>query len=110
MIKDIEELEKMDASDTYPRRIYAKEVFISKKKEEFILPIGDGTAKLLGRDNEFPEPGNKLFKAKPTESQDYAEARRDFWSIQGDVIHRHHHEPRVQLYVPKEETFPIPHK
>ena len=31
----------------------------------------------------------------------------DFWSIQSDFIYRHHNEPRVQLYVPKEETFPI---
>ena len=31
----------------------------------------------------------------------------DFWSIQGGFIDRHHNEPRVQLYVPKEETFPI---
>ena len=32
-----------------------------------------------------------------------AEARNDFGSIRGD-----HVEPRVQLCVPKEETFPIP--
>ena len=28
-------------------------------------------------------------------------------SVQGDFICRHHNEPRVQLYVPQEETFPI---
>ena len=39
--------------------------------------------------------------------KDDAEARADFWSIQGDFIYRLHNEPRVQLYVPKEETFPI---
>ena len=32
------------------------------------------------------------------------------WSIQGDFIYRHHNELRVQLYLPKEETFPIPLK
>ena len=32
---------------------------------------------------------------------------KTFWSIQGDFIYRHHNEPRVKLYVPKEETFPI---
>ena len=32
------------------------------------------------------------------------------WSIQGDFIYRHHNELRVQLYVPKEETFIIPLK
>ena len=36
---------------------------------------------------------------QPTESKDDAEARKDFWSIQGDFIYRHHTEPRVQLYV-----------
>ena len=35
---------------------------------------------------------------------------KTFWSVQGDFIYRHHNEPRVQLYVPKEETFPIPLK
>ena len=46
-------------------------------------------------------------ESQPTESTDDAEARADFWSIQGDFIYRHHNEPRVQLHVPKEETFPI---
>ena len=32
----------------------------------------------------------------------------DFWSIEGNYICRHQVEPRFQLYVPKEETFPIP--
>ena len=49
-------------------------------------------------------------ESQPTESTDDAEARADFLSIQGDFIHRHHNEPRVQLYVPKEETFPVPRK
>ena len=48
-----------------------------------------------------------LNRREPT---DDAEARDDFWSIEGDVYHRHHNEPRVQLFVPKEETFPIPLK
>ena len=50
------------------------------------------------------EPG----ECQPTESTDDAEARADFWSIQGDFMYRHLNEPRVQLYVPKEETFPMP--
>ena len=33
-----------------------------------------------------------------------------FWSRQGYFNYRHHHEPRVQLHVPKKETFPIPLK
>ena len=35
---------------------------------------------------------------------------KDFRSIQDDFIHRHYNEPRVQLHVPKEESFPIPLK
>ena len=47
-------------------------------------------------------------ETQPTETKDDAEAWEDFWSIQGDFICRHHFEPRVQLRVPKEETFTIP--
>ena len=39
-----------------------------------------------------------------------AEARNDFWSLSGNFIHRHHVEPRVKLYSPREESFPIPLK
>ena len=83
--------------------------------------------KLSGRDYEFREPTlrreptvrNKDFSRElpgepgeyhPTETTDDAEARADFWSIQGGFIYRHHNEPRVQLYVLKEETFIIPLK
>ena len=43
-----------------------------------------------------------------TEAHDDAEACNDFWSFEEDFICRHHAEPRVHLYVPKEESFPIP--
>ena len=85
------------------------------------------TEKLSGRDHENREPtlrreqhvrsedlSGELQGApegcQPTEAKDDAEARRDFWSIQCDFIYRHHIEPRVQLYVPKEESFLIPLK
>ena len=48
--------------------------------------------------------------SQPTESTDDGEARADVWSIQSDFLSRHHVGLRVQLYVPKEETFPIPLK
>ena len=47
-------------------------------------------------------------ESHPTESTDDAEALADFWSIQGDFSYRHHNELQVQLYLPKEEAFPIP--
>ena len=41
---------------------------------------------------------------------DAGEARNDFWSMSGNFIYRHHVEPRVKLYSPREEPFPIPLK
>ena len=38
---------------------------------------------------------------------DDAEAKNHFWSVTGDFIYPHHVEPRVKLYVPREESFPI---
>ena len=89
--------------------------------------MADGSAKLAGRDHEFQEPTlrrehtarrehlsgeshDAREEFQPEETKDDAEARKDFWSIQGDFIYRHHIEPRVQLYVPREESFPIPLK
>ena len=42
----------------------------------------------------------KMFKerSQPTETKDDAEARNDFWSLQGDFIYRHHVEPRFELF------------
>ena len=41
---------------------------------------------------------------------DAGEAINDFWSMSGSFIYRHHVEPRVKLYSPREESFPIPLK
>ena len=118
LVADIEELEKLDASDIHPRRINPKEVLTPQRGEDFIFPTADGTAKLSGRDYEFREPilrwertvrsedhsgelQGELEDTQPTETKDDAEARADLWSIQGDSICRYHIEPGVQLYVPK---------
>ena len=42
--------------------------------------------------------------------RDDEEAKSDFWTITGEFIYRHHVEPRVKLYVPREESFPVPLK
>ena len=124
---DMEELSKLDASHIYPRRINAKEVLIRQKDDEFIFPFADGTAILSGRPYEFRESTLRQestvrsedlsgeLQCESGESQtagqtDDAEAHADFWSVHGEFIYRHHNEPRVQLYVPKEETFPNPLK
>ena len=57
LIADIEELQKLDASKIYPRRLdNAKEVLISQKDGEFVFLVADGSAKLSGRDYESQEP------------------------------------------------------
>ena len=48
------------------------------------------------------------WESQLAESTDDAEDRADLWSIHGDIIHRHRDELRIQLHVPKEDTFPIP--
>ena len=89
--------------------------------------MADSSATLSGRDYEIQEPtlgrehtvkrenlsgesqGDRE-EFHPEETKDDAETQKDFWSIQGDFIYPPHIEPRVQLYVPKEESFPIPLK
>ena len=41
---------------------------------------------------------------------DAGEAINDFWTMSGNFIYRLHVEPRVKLYSPREESFPIPLK
>ena len=38
------------------------------------------------------------------------EARNDLWTMSGNFIYRHHVEPRVKFYSPREESFLIPLK
>ena len=52
-----------------------------------------------------------LFPPPPQDSlPDAGEATHDFWSMSGSFIYRHHVEPRVKLYSPREESFPVPLK
>ena len=48
MVANIEELEEMDASELYARRLNAKEVLTPMRGEIFIFPIADGTVKISG--------------------------------------------------------------
>ena len=127
LVADIEELKKLDASEIHPRRLNAKEVLTTHKDWEFVFPVADGSAKLSGRYQEFQEPtlrwectvrrenlsgesqgDREDFQSE--ETKDDAETQEDIWSIQGHCIYRHHIEPRVQLFVPREKSFPFPLK
>ena len=53
LVADLEELETMDASEIYSKRLNAKEVIIPKEKGEFTFPIADGRIKTLGGDQDL---------------------------------------------------------
>ena len=68
LVADLEELETMDASEIYSKRLNAKEV-IFHKQGEFIFPIADGRIKTLEeiKNGEHPPRyGIDQFKEKVT--------------------------------------------
>ena len=119
----------MDASEIYSKRLNAKEVIFPKENGKFIFPAADGRIKFIGKDQELRT--STLIRDHPIRGEshrdflgesegslpppqdslpDAGEARNDFWSMSGNFIYRHHVEPRVKLYSPREESFPIPLK
>ena len=129
LVADVEELETMDASEIYSKRLNATEVMFPKENGKFIFPAGDGRINLSGRDQELRTPtlirehpirgeGHVNFLGEsegslspPQDSYpDAGEAINDFWSMSGNFENRHHVEPRVKLHTPREESFPIPLK
>ena len=64
---------------------------------------GESNIDFLGKsEGSLPQPRGSL--------PDAGEAINVFWSMSGNFIYRHHVEPRVTLYSPREESFPIPLK
>ena len=64
---------------------------------------GESNIDFLGEsERSLPQPQDSF--------PDAGEAINDFWSMSGSFIYRHHVEPRVKLYSPREESFPIPLK
>ena len=120
----------MDASEIYSKRLNAKELIFPKEKGEFIFPIADGRIKTSGGDQDLRT--STLVRHRPIQGEsnmdflgesegsppspphdsfpDVGGAINDFWSMSGNFIYRHHVEPRVKLYSPREESFPIPLK
>ena len=107
-----------------------KRWYFTKKKENLFFPVADGRIKPLGGDQDLRTPTLKREHPIRGESRsdflgesegspppppqdslpDAGEAINDFWSMSGNFIQRHHVEPRVTLYSPREESFPIPLK
>ena len=132
MDAEIEELEEMNASELHARRLNAKEVLTPMKGGQSYIPScrwnSQNPWRRSGSENIHLNPGSpgtrrrtKILQGKsdelhsPTQLQedsmlDDEEATNDFWTVTGEFIYRHHVEHRVKLYVPKEESFPIPLK
>ena len=53
LVVDIEELETMDASEIYSKRLNAKGVIFPKENGNFIFPVADGRIKLSGGDQDL---------------------------------------------------------
>ena len=98
-----------------------------KENEKFIFPVADGRIKLPGGDQDLRT--STLIRDRPIRGEGHVDvlgesegslpppndsfpdaAINDFWSMSRNFIHRHHVEPRVKLYSPREESFPIPLK
>ena len=98
-----------------------------KWKKHFL--VADGRIKFVGGDQELRT--STLVRHRPIQEEshldflgesegslppphdsypDAGEARNDFWSISGNFMYRHHVEPRVKLFSPRKESFPIPLK
>ena len=132
MVADIEEMEEMDASELHARRLHANEVFKRTNMVNIFIPDRRWKRKIIWRsqvlrtstlikDHRERREEREVCRGEsdglspPTplpedSTRDDAEAKNDFWSITGDLMYRHHVEPRVKLYMPKEESFPLPLK
>ena len=114
----------MGASEIYSKRLNAKDL-IFPKQGEFIFPIADGRIKTPGGDQDLRT--STLVRHRPSQGEsninflgesegsfpqphdslpDASEAINDFWSMSGSFIYRHHVEPRVKLYSPRERIIP----
>ena len=122
----------MNASELHAPRLNAKAVLTQRRSGNFIFPVADGTVKNFGGEQrlrtsaltrERPERGEEqqILQGKPDElhsptqlqddsTRDDEEAKSDFSTITIEFISRHHVVPRVKLYVPTKEAFPIPMK
>ena len=132
MVADIEELEQMDASELHCAKGSMQRMCQRQKKgynfcysqsqmeqSNFLEEIKDlrTSTLILDRRDRGEEQGNlqgesdELHSPTPLQDDstlDDAEVKNDFWTITGEFIYRHHVAHRVKLYVPKEESFPIP--
>ena len=111
------------------KKTQCKGSIISQRKWKIHFPAADGRIKFIGGDQELrtstlirehpirgESPRDFLGEsegslAPPQDSfPDAGEAINDFWSMSGNFKYRHHVEPRIKLYSPREESFSTPLK
>ena len=118
--------EAEDSSEIHAKRFNAKEVLTPVNGENFMSPIADSTVKLSGGDQgirksipirDQPVRGEELTGdrqkqsdgSSPIDTQtDNGEVRTIFGRSKEITLVVVTFEPRVQLYVPNEESFPTP--
>ena len=130
MVVDIEELETLDASEICSKKTQCERGDISPRKRRIYFPITDGRIKTLEGDQDLRT--STLIRQRPIRGEDQrdflgesegsppplphdsfpdaGEAINDFWSMSGNFVYRHLVEPKVKLYSPREEQYPIPLK
>ena len=72
---DIEELEQMDASEIYAKRLNAKEVLTPMSGEKFMFPIAEGTVKLSGGDQVLRT--STLIRDRPDRREEQGNLQRE---------------------------------
>ena len=92
MVTDIEELETMDESAIFLKRLNAKEVIFPKENGKFILPVADGRIKFIGRDQELRT--STLIRDHPIRG----EGQGDFLG-ESRGLHLHHLKTHFQMLV-----------
>ena len=119
----------MDASEIYLRSNYAKEVLMPQRSGHFHIPNCTWYSKIVRRRPRIPRTRSEAGTTCEERRSQWRTSRRTRrfptdrikrWRWSPDrllvysryvyFIYRHHNEPRDQLHVPKEETFPIPLK
>ena len=98
MVADIEELESMDASEIYSKRLNAKEVIFSRENGKFIFPVASGRIKFNGGDQDLRT--STLTRDHPIRGEIHV----DFLENQKG-LHLHHLKTRIRMPVKQEMIF-----
>ena len=99
VVADIEELEKMDASDIHARRLNAKEVLRPMRSEKFIVQVADGRKNFVGGS------GTENTHLNPGSPRPRKRTRKSFQENQTGL---HHHFKTHRGMMVKQETISGP--